>query len=425
MPTEENIPLKPATPPLEPASAMNAVRGAGYGLLKATPFFVSLIAVLNALGQIASSIYVPSFPALAAELSVSMGAVQVTLVAFLGVFAVGQLLCGTISDRFGRKPVLLLGILVYIMGSLVCAVATGIEILLVGRMIQALGAATGLVIGRAVIRDVFAGVELTKVMALVTIIFALAPGLSVLLGGFLQDTFGWESTFYVIAFLGIIVLLLVNLKLPETNLKPMEHLDFVGVFQAYGSVFASRSFTIFSFVSTLLYGALMAFMVGSPHLYINIIGISPTEFGFYPPIAITGFIIGGIATRRLIHEDNEHRVVLFALILSSVAVAFMVGLPLLGLLHKHAMTASMVLFVTGFGIFMPTAVAAAIRDFPQKAGTAAAMMGCLQMAGGAVAALVVSAIQAQFPVLSFPLVMFFCTAAAFVLFALTTRFQKI
>lgn len=409
----------------ESSNPLSELRGVGYGLLKATPFVVSLIAALNALGQFASSIYVPSFPAVAQELSVSMAAVQITLVAFLGVFAVGQLIYGAISDRFGRKPVLLIGIAIYIGGSLICGFATTIEALLSGRVIQAMGAATGLVIGRAVIRDVFAGVELTKVMALVTIIFALAPGFSALLGGILQDNFGWQSAFYVTAIVGIAILFLVSLRLPETNRKPLQQLDLMGAFRAYGHVLMSRTFFIFSFSSTLLYGALMSFMAGAPHLYINILGISPTEFGFYPPIAITGFVIGGVLTQRLIDHDNEHKIVLLGLLLNILGVALMLGIPLAGLLHKHVITACMVLFVTGFGIFMPIAVAAAIRDFPQKAGTAAAMMGFLQMTGGAVAALVVSFIQAHMPVLSFPIVMCLCTASAFLLFASMTGFKKI
>ncbi len=409
----------------EPSSPTSPLRGAGYGLLKATPFVVSLIAALNALGQFASSIYIPSFPAVAQELSVSMGVVQITLVAFLGVFAVGQLLYGSISDRFGRKPVLIVGIAIYIVGSFICGLSATIESLMIGRMIQALGAATGLVIGRAVIRDVFAGIELTKVMALVTIIFALAPGFSTLLGGILQDNFGWQSAFHATAIAGIAILLWVSFGLPETNLKPLQHLDFAGAFKAYGEVLTSRTFFIFSFSSTLLYGALMSFMAGAPNLYINILGISPSEFGFYPPIAITGFVIGGITTRRFIHEGNEHKIVLFGLILNVTAGALILGMPLAGFLHKHILTACMVLFVTGFGIFMPTAVAAAIRDFPQKAGTAAAMIGFLQMVGGALAAMVVSLMQSQFPVLSFPIVMCVCTGSAFLLFAVTTRFQKI
>ncbi len=403
------------------ATASPPERGAGYALFAATPAMIALLTALSALGQFATNIYLPSLPAISDDLTATLPQVQLTLSAFLGAFAVVQLLYGPVSDRFGRRPVLVLGILTYLAGCLICALASSVEMLIAGRVIQAAGAGAGIVVARAVVRDVFDGNDMAKVMALITIAFALVPGLTPLLGGILQDTLGWRATFFVTLLLGCVVFAAMLVKLPETNLAPLDRLDIASAIEGYGTVLRSATFVRYALSSAFVLGGLFAFFGGSPSLFIDHLGISATEYGIYPPMAVTGFVIGGIITRRLVGRISPDRVAAVGLCLLGAGAATMLILPLAGILHKYGITASMILFVTGLGVFMPTAMAAAIGAFPERAGTAAAMAGFMQMGAGALSTVLLGAMQGWLGILAFPGIMAAFTALAILLFAAMRR----
>lgn len=385
--------------------------------LSATTGTVLLLAAMAAVGQFASNVYTPSLPAVAAELGVTSAAAQLTFAVFLATFAVAQLIYGPLADRFGRRPVLFSGLALFVIGTIGCAVAPTLEALIAARIVQAFGAAAGLVVSRAATRDSFEGPELAKTLAAVTIAFALVPGLTPLLGGVVQSLAGWRMIFWITLAAGIAVTVWSASKLPETLHNRSEPLSARRVASGYAIILQDRVFRGYALTAGLVFGAMSAFFAASPELFIGHLGVGPAEYGLYPPLAVSGFIIGGIVTRRLAGKVAPRRIAATGLAIMTVALITMTALPLLGLIHKHAFNAAMVLNVTGLGVFLPTAIAGALQRFPDRAGAAAAVQGFLQMSGGALGAFAVGFVQVGLPILAMPLTMLASLLLAWIAFA--------
>lgn len=385
--------------------------------LSATKGTIFLLAAMAAVGQFASNVYTPSLPAMASSLGVTSAEAQITFAVFLASFAVAQLMYGPITDRYGRRPVLFFGLGLFLLGTTACALAPSLEALIGARIIQAFGAAAGLVVSRAATRDSFDGAELAKTLAAVTIAFALVPGLTPLLGGVVQSLGDWRAVFWVTLFAGLVVTLWSAMKLPETLQIRSETLGPRAVASTYASIISDRIFRGYALTTGLVFGAMSAFFAASPELFIGQLGVGPAEYGLYPPLAVSGFIIGGIVTRRLIGKVSQSQIAAFGLMIMTTALLFMMVLPLFGVIHKHAFNATMILNVTGLGVFVPTAIASALQRFPDRAGAAASVQGFIQMSGGALGAFAVSLIQPQLPIHAMPLTMLSAVLLSWIAFA--------
>jgi DHA1 family bicyclomycin/chloramphenicol resistance-like MFS transporter len=382
--------------------------------IAAGAFLTGLLAALSGVGQFATSIYLPSMSAIAADLATSISLVQLTLTAYLVAFALVQLVYGPLSDRFGRRRVVIAGLVVFLAGTLICAVATHIATLLVGRFVQAVGAGAGIVIARAVVRDLFDGAAMMRVMGMITIVFALVPGLTPLLGGVAQDTLGWRFVFWVTIAAATLLLALVVFRLPETR-RPSATAQ--PMFD-YAPILASPVFRRYALSSAFVQGGLFAFFAGSPAVFIDTIAVSPTEYGFYPPLAVSGFIIGGIVVRRIADRLEASQIAATGLGLIVVGAALMLVLPLVTGAGRWQINIPIIVFVSGMGVFMPTAVSMALAGFPGRAGAASALIGFLQMSVAAAAAASVSALHVALGDLAFPAVMALLSVAAVATFAL-------
>jgi len=382
---------------------------------------IGLLAALMAIGQFATSVYLPSLPTIRDAFLSNDTMAQLTLAAYLVGFAVMQLVYGPISDRFGRRPMLIYGILVFILGSVVCVMAPTMEILIAGRIAQAVGAAASLVVARAVVRDSFDGDQLQRVMALVSIFFALVPGLSPFIGGLIEDYAGWRWIFVLTGVAGVIVFAWMYRKVPETLHVPLPRLDMASVFSGYLVIMRSSGFRRYAFANAFVFAAMFAFFGGSPKLYIEILQVTPKEFGFYPPLASIGFVIGGLTVSRLTGRVTTVGICMLGLVVLVAGPLISVVLPLFDIVHKHGFNLAIVIFVTGLGIFLPTAMATALQAFPDRAGSASAMIGFLQMAGAAAGSALVGLFQEQEPVLTYPLVMLISVLLAAAVFLLEGR----
>jgi DHA1 family bicyclomycin/chloramphenicol resistance-like MFS transporter len=391
------------------------------GRIEATSFNIALMTAIASLGQFATNIYIPSLPAISDALAVSQAAVQLTLVAYLAPYAVAQLVYGPISDRIGRKPVVVAGLLLFLAGTALGLAAHDIATLMLARIVQAIGAAAGLTIGRAIVRDSFDGVALTRAMTLIAIASALAPGLTPLVGGVLQDGFGWRASFALTFLVGAAALALMHWRVPETLHTPLPTLDLRRALAAYRPVIRSSAFRAWAIPSALTMAALFAFFTGAAPLFISHLAVSPTEFGLYPPLAVIGFVIGGLVVRRRAGARSPSQIASVGLVFICSGAAIIL-LPLIpGIAHKHIINLGMIVFVTGLGIVLPVAIAAALQPFADRAGTAAAMIGFLQMGAAAISAALVAVAQPIAPLLAFPLVMGACAAAAAVSFRILSR----
>ena len=383
-----------------------------------------LLTALAAVGQFASNIYTPSLPFVAIDLGVSADTAQASFAVFLLAFAAMQLVYGPLADRFGRRPVLFAGLGLFMIGTAACAVADSLSMLLIARATQAAGAAGALIISRAATRDSFEGVALQKAIATVTIAFALVPGLTPLLGGLTQELAGWRAAFWLTLAVGGLIAVLAFIKLPETLRGQPAQLSVSAALRGYAAVAGDRIAMTYALAAGLVFGAMSAFFAASPTLFIDHLGVGPVEYGLYPPIAVTGFIIGGIITRRLAGKVPAIRIAATGLTIMAVALSLMLAFPAAGEVHKHIFNATMVMNVTGLGVFLPTAITQVLARFPDRAGTAAAMQGFIQMSGGAMGAFAVSGLQAHLPLLAMPTVMLACvllSASVFTLGLSTAR----
>ena len=380
-----------------------------------TPALVALLTALAGLGQFASNIYIPSLPAIAAALGETMSAVQTTLAVFLATFAIFQLVCGPLSDLFGRRRVLVVGMLTFIAGTVTCAAALDLTTLIGGRILQGAGASAAFVVSRAITRDLFTGADLARVTALILMAFSLVPGLTPLIGGLLQEWGGWRWTFGAAVVFSLVIFACL-LRLGETNRVMVARLDRHAIRAAYTEVLRSRSFLQCALSSSFAFACLSAFFAGSPDMYISELGVSPIEYGLYPPLTLTGYVAGGVLTRRLVGTVSTTAISGFGLTLILFATLAIAAFPAAGILNKFVFTGCMIVFVTGLGVFMPTAVAAALTPFARTAGSASAMLGFLQTSGCALGAFAVSALLGPLAELAFPLVMAAAGLAAAVSF---------
>jgi len=350
----------------------------------ATPFL--LLAAVAGIGQVAANLPLPSLPAIAETFRVGPGGGELVLAVFLAAFAPFQLVWGPLSDRHGRRPVVLGTLGLFAAGSLLCAVATSFAVLLAGRVLQAAGGAAGLVIARAMIRDANEGAGVGRGMAALSMAIAAVPAFSPLLGAALDLAAGWRAGFLFSAAVALAILAWAARALVETNISRLVVLDARAIARGYRGVWASPRFRANVLVAAGAMGGLFAFGAGSPELYIIGFGLTPAAYALYPLIAVGGVVIGGGVARQLMKRGRATAGLATGTVLMLAGGLGMVALDPLGLFGKHAVNVTMSLFVLGLGLALPAAFAEALAEFKGNAGTAASLAGAIQIGFGAVAA---------------------------------------
>ncbi|NVJ93402.1 MAG: Bcr/CflA family multidrug efflux MFS transporter [Methylocystaceae bacterium] len=343
--------------------------------------FAAILTGLVALGPISTDMYLPSLPALKAELGASVSQVQLTLSIFLGGFAVSQLLYGPLSDRFGRRPVLIIGITIYCLASIACFLSTTIEALIIARFFQAFGACSGPVLGRAIVRDVYGQERAAQMLAYIGSAMALAPAVAPLIGGYLQIWYGWQANFAVISLFALILVLLVVMLIQETNphINP-EALQLRRIFGNYLELFGHREYLGYVLLNSFVFSGLFAFISGSSFVFIDVFGLTPDVYGICFGICVGGFIMGTLIAGKLSRKLGSPLMLRYGSLLSLVSGALLASVALGGGFGPVSVVAPMFVFMISVGIVMPNSMAGAIGPFPKMAGAASAMMGFLQMA---------------------------------------------
>lgn len=350
---------------------------------------IVLLTALAALGMLSTNIYLPALPVIGEALHADADTVRLTLTVYLAVFAVCQLIAGPLSDRYGRRPVLVAGLVLFFLATLVCATAQSVDILIAGRALQAVGACAASVIGRAMARDLFDGASLGKALGLIMTGVAVAPGFSPLLGGLLQQALDWRAPFYAVAVTGIVILGIVLVWLGETRPADAPRPGIGAAFAAYGGLLSSSLFLTPALATTAALGALFAFFAGAPGLFIAGYGLSPTEFGLISSFTVFAVFAGGYSAPKLMRRFGPFMAMRFgfAVLVSGGALMLVHVQAIPGLWPAIAAT---LVFLFGIGIVNPLTVAAALQPFPQRAGAAAALIGAMQMAGATLGAALVN-----------------------------------
>lgn len=337
-------------------------------------------------------ILLPALPIIKDSFTVSTDVAQLTLSLSMMAIAFGTLVYGPMSDKYGRKPVMLAGLIVTLAGSLFCYFANSIETLILGRFVQAFGGAVGLVLARAIVRDVYGAEQAARVIATLVMVMVVIPMLSPALGGELMARFGWHSVFVVIAVLSVALILLLGFKLPETLENPVPFQGVTAMLGTFVTLFRSRAFCGYAFCVTFVSVVFFSFISAAPEIMVSVLGRPPTEYGYYFIMVPAGFMLGNYIARHFGKSTGMNRMIGLGASIALFGIALAVLLQLLGWHTPIALFAPISLAVFGNGITLPNAQAAAINEFPEFAGSASGLTGFLQMAFSGVAAQLVAVI---------------------------------
>jgi DHA1 family bicyclomycin/chloramphenicol resistance-like MFS transporter len=351
---------------------------------------LTLLMAMTAIGPATLNILVPALPALVKQLESDTGTVQFTLSLYLLSLATAQLLLGPLSDRFGRRPVVLAGLALNVAASLAAIAASSIGALIGARVVQAVGASSGIVIGRAIIRDLYERDRAAAMIGLVTTAMVIAPMISPLIGGILDTAFGWESIFLLISALSCAVLLWAVIVLPETRPANVAHTPGM-LIREWRALISNAKFHGYVLCGALGSAPFFTFLGGGPHIVVTLMGRTSAEYGAWFVITSLGYMTGNFTASRLSQRFGVDGMILAGIVCelvgSSLTAVLVASLPHAG---PAIIFLPQLLISYGNGLLLPNAIAGAISLRPQAAGAASGMTGFAQMAVGAASTQVVS-----------------------------------
>ncbi|MET0220253.1 MAG: multidrug effflux MFS transporter [Tardiphaga sp.] len=355
---------------------------------------IAVLAALASIGTLATNILLPSLPTMAADLRVSTPAVTAAITVFLLVFALGQLVVGPISDRYGRRMPVLAGFGVFIVGSAWCGLANDLPSLLVGRAIQAAGACATSVLSRAIARDLFSGAALARALTLVMIAQAAAPGFSPLLGGGLDYAFGWRSDFVFVGAFALLSAIAFAMVLGETHFATRIPLNPVAITKTYLKLSANRHFLIPAATVSLILGGLFSMFAAAPRILIEGFAFTPIALGLFFAGSVVMVFGSGMLAARLAPRFGLDRAIRYGL---AIAVVGSIAVLTTAYLHGNvvAFIAADCVFLLGMGVVNPLGTAQALSPFGSHAGAASALLGFWQMTGAAVGVALAASIVPQ------------------------------
>jgi DHA1 family bicyclomycin/chloramphenicol resistance-like MFS transporter len=351
-----------------------------------------LIAAFLMMQPLSTDLYLASLPSLASSFNVPASTVQLTLSLFVIGFGGAQLIIGPLSDRFGRRPILLFGLALYVCATVLCGLAPTIEVLIAGRFLQALGCCSAVMVARAVVRDAYAPEHSVRVIAKASTWLSLAPIFGPILGSYLQVTFGWRAAFAALGIFSACVMAVTFFRLPETNVhKNPQATALRGLLANYRLVLGSREFWSYALPGALSYGAVFSFISGSSFVLIQVLDVPTAWFGFCFAFGVTGYLAGTIVCRRMQPRLGTMRTFYFGTGLSLAAGIVFLTAVTAGAAHWTLLLAAMFLTMGAHGINFPIAQSGSVSPFPRQAGTAAGLMGALNMAVAFAAGTIVGA----------------------------------
>lgn len=357
---------------------------------------VIMLGVLATLGPLSIDMYLPSLPTIQADLGVSAADVQLTLSSFLIGFSLGQLFYGPLSDRFGRKPVLLSGVLLYAITSLMCAVTASIEALILVRFFQAFGCGAGIVLGRTIVRDHFPPEETARLVSLMTIITLGGPLVSPIIGGYLLLLAGWRSIFWLLTSIGAVFSLLVMFALRESH--PEEHrqkLNIITTFKAYVEVLCHKQ--SFGYIGCVAMGSgvMFAYLISSPFIIIRLFNVPAVYFGYTHGLVVTSLILGVYINSRIVGKLGIDAMIANGLLIRLVGALLLLLFAAFEIGGLSGFLIAVILCIAPNAMIMANVSTALMLIFPKITGTTSAIMGAIMIAIGAVTAAVVGVFHAE------------------------------
>ncbi len=349
---------------------------------------ILLLTVLAAFGALSNNMLLPSLPALSMAFQVPAGAAMLAVSTFLWGFGVGQLFFGSLSDRFGRRPVLMGGLGLYTLASAACIAAPDMESLVAARLAQGFAAASTQVLARAIVRDHFTPLRAARVLSLMSAAFAFASALAPLAGGLAQSWLGWQGVFMVLTLIGAGTFLVVLGRFGESlAARDAAAMNPARLLANYRSLCASRVFAGYTLTFATAFAGMFAFHSGSSFVLITLLGFSPEIFGLFFAFVIGGYFVGTLVSARATMRWGVYRMVGLGILVCVASAGLMAALVLAGPTGAAPILVPQFGFMFGIGLILPNAIAGALGPFADKAGAASALLGFTQQtAGGAMVA---------------------------------------
>ena len=348
-----------------------------------------------AFGLIAMTICLPSMQEWGALFGASQAQVQLTFSGFVVAYGVCQLVYGPLSDRYGRKGILVIGLGLLALGSLIAALAPNLHVLILGRVLQGVGSAAGAVVGRAMVQDQYQGSQRTKVMAYVGMSMGLSPPFAAVIGGQLHVRFGWQSNFILVMVVALVLLVAAVRTLPaRTTTTPLSGHWLSDMLSAYATLLQQRTLVLYVLLLCTATAAFYVFLSGAP-IVLRSYGVGPDGIGWYIMVVPLAYMTGNFLTSRLIHGKGERWVMAVGQAATVAGVLLMLGLALMGLHVPLAFTVPLMLLGVGHGLLVPPTLAGTVGVIPALAGSAAALAGLMQQLMGALGAYSVGLVSHQ------------------------------
>ncbi len=378
---------------------------------------LAILVVITMGGALAMNIILPSLPGIQKTFNADYATVQLTLTLFLVGLAVAQLIYGPLSDRFGRRPIALIGMSILVGGTLICLFATSIEGLILGRLVQAIGGCAGMVVGRAMVRDLYDMDKAAAMIAYLTMAVVVVPTFAPLIGGYLEEMFSWSASFVFILITSLLFLTIAFFGAHETLPPSKRHdVQLFGMFNSFSYLLRNPGFSGYACQVSFNTAAYFAFLGGSPFVMINLMGSTPAKLGLYFVVVSVFYILGNFATARLAKKVGVYAMVQAGVWLSLLGAAILLITVLGDGLTPFNFFGIMSLIALGNGFCISSGMAGAISADPHRVGAAAGLAGSMQIGFGAISTYIAGILLAYFEVTATPLiaVMFACCSFALI-----------
>lgn len=361
---------------------------------------IELIVVLGALtafGALSIDMYLPALPSIARDFHVPIGSAEHTLASFFLGFAAGQAFFGPMADRFGRKPPLYAGLVLYLAMCAACALSASVEMLMVARFFQAVGACAGGVVARACVRDLFGPNETPRIFAYMMLVLGVAPLIAPFLGGYFLIWANWRAIFWFQFVFGGLVAIAVAIRLPETHGGAHRALHPFVIARDYARILGDRRFSAYALSTAVSNASLYVYLTGSAHVFIDIFHVAPQHFGWFFGTNAIGLIGTAQIAARLVHGRLPEHIMLNAQIAHVFAGVLLIVVALSGIGGVFGLGAALFVFLCFNGAINPMATGAAMRPYATNAGMASALLGSLNFVVGFTLSLLMGAFNAATP----------------------------
>lgn len=356
-------------------------------------FLIIILGLLSAIGAFSIDTYIAGFPSIAADFHVSIDTVSYSISSFFLGICIGQMICGPLLDRFGRRKPLLIGLFLYTLASVGCALSTSIEMLIIVRFFQALGGCVGIVAPRAIVRDTFPLSEIAKIFSLLVLVLGISPIIAPTIGSILIIAFGWQSVFWLQVIIGLSLLATVFFFLPESRPGDTSMSLHPKVVSAnFFRIFTNGQFITYALCGAVVSSGVYAYLAGSAAVFMQIYGVNEQQYGYIFGLTAAALIGSSQLNTLVLRKTGSAKIIQTVLVIQTIFGLVLFGLSALGWHTLYSLIGSVLLFVACQGFVQPNTTALSLAPFSKDAGSASALMGAMQMSFAAFASALVGSL---------------------------------